>query len=557
MTTQMDAYSGSASPPAPPSTPWAIYANIVWNVLVIAGSVWLSVYIFRLQEFGRLGDPVQYFIGAVALIPAVVAAYGSVMLWMRKPAGRYASMGLNYVGLVLSIVTMLSLWGLWDSFEHITDGILRFGWVTLGFAAAYGISWLAGRAPEGSSMGATLQNVALAVGGLTLVVILWFSGILDGISHALGTYTQLSTWLATIAAVVFGVLAWQMLNLDYYFGESPFEREAWQGWLMLSPNIIGFTIFFAGPLLLSFYLSFTDSSVGQVPNVIAFQNYAEILSLQIVPVAGAENAQGALGFEFDVLREFSWFGTEYVLGAKDTLFWRSLGNTIAFCLMLVPLSTIPAIILALILNSDLPGMPFFRAVYFLPSVAAVVGTALIWRWLYDPTIGFINYTIDNLTGWMVTAGLIEETPNIFWLTDPGVVLIAIVLLASWQLVGFNTVLFLAGLQGIPKTLYEAAQIDGANAWRRFWNVTLPLLAPTTFFVVITTVIQGLQVFNEPYTLFPSRPIPINATTSVYYLYQRGFFQFQFGYASAVAWLLFLVIFVITFIQFRVQNADND
>ncbi|NJK89863.1 MAG: sugar ABC transporter permease, partial [Myxococcales bacterium] len=157
---------------------------------------------------------------------------------------------------------------------------------------------------------------------------------------------------------------------------------------MLSPNIIGFLLFFAGPLLLSFYLSFTDSSVGQVPGFIGIANYADILSLQFIPIGDAATGQAALGFEFDVLAQFNWFGTEYVVGAKDTLFWRSMGNTLLFCLILVPLSTIPAIILAMLLNADLPGMKFFRAVYFLPSVAAVVGTALVWRWLYDPTIGF-------------------------------------------------------------------------------------------------------------------------------------------------------------------------
>jgi multiple sugar transport system permease protein len=133
--------------------------------------------------------------------------------------------------------------------------------------------------------------------------------------------------------------------------------------------------------------------------------------------------------------------------------------------------------------------------------------------------------------------------------------LAIVILAAWQVVGYNTVLFLAGLQGVPNVLYEAAKIDGANPWQRFLNVTLPMLAPTTFFVLITTMVTGLQVFNEPYALFPSRPIPEDATTLVYYLYTQGFNQFQFGYASAIAWVLFAIIFVFTFIQFRVNSSQ--
>lgn len=129
-----------------------------------------------------------------------------------------------------------------------------------------------------------------------------------------------------------------------------------------------------------------------------------------------------------------------------------------------------------------------------------------------------------------------------------------VLLAAWQVVGYNVVLFLAGLQGIPRALYEAARIDGANSWQQFRNVTLPFLAPATFFVMITTMITGLQVFNEPYALFPSLPIPENATTLVYYMYTRGFNQFQFGYASSIAWVLFFIIFGFTLVQFRLNRT---
>jgi multiple sugar transport system permease protein len=146
-------------------------------------------------------------------------------------------------------------------------------------------------------------------------------------------------------------------------------------------------------------------------------------------------------------------------------------------------------------------------------------------------------------------------PKIEWLSDPRVVLFSVVLLAAWQVVGYNIVLFLAGLQGVPRSLYEASKIDGANPWQRFVNVTLPMIAPTTFFVVITTMVTGLQVFNEPYALFPSRPIPENATTLVYYLYTKGFGQFQFGYASAVAWVLFFIIFTFTFVQFRLNRSQ--
>lgn len=530
--------------------------TVVWYVVLVSASVSLSLYLFGLENFGDLGKPVQVFVASLPLIPAMTAVYSAVMLGLKRPGGRYAALALLYIALIVSIIALLTVWRVWDSFEYIVDGVMLQPWVPLGFALAYLVNWLSLRMPEGDAR-RTIQTGAAAVAGITLVIMLWFSGLLEGISFALGTFAQFNgdtllqsagvqAWGALLAGAISGTLAYLLLNFGDEFGENPFQREAWQGWLMLSPNIVGFVIFFAGPLLLSFYLSFTNDTIGNVPEVIWFENYTELLALEMKPLGEAEFAQNVMSFGYSPITTFNVFGNVYVLGAKDALFWKSLGNTFLFCLILVPLSTLPAIGLSMILNSELPGMKFYRAVYFVPSVAAVVGTALIWRWLYDPTIGFINYALDSI---------IPASVNIGWLSDPNVVLISIVILASWQLVGFNTVLFLAGLQGIPNVLYEAAMIDGANGWNRFRFVTLPLLAPTTFFVIITTVIQGLQVFNEPYTLFPARPIPTNATTSVYYMYTQGFLESQFGYASAVAWVIFAVIFVVTLAQFRLQQSE--
>lgn len=550
----LDNRVNSAQAPLPP----IVYAAMASLAAILVGSAWLGVSIFQMAGMGNLGVPVKNFLGGVSLLPAIFALYGIVMLALKRPEGRYTAMGLLYLGLVVCLLALLTLWGVWDGFEFIVNGIMAQPWVLLGFALAYGLNWLSGRAKEGGTLHRLLQNGVLGLFMLALVLLLWFSGILNGISAALGTYTRfengfslasvgVQVWAATLGAVIFGGLAYAMLRLGLYFNETPFELEAWQGWLMLSPNIIGFVIFFAGPLLLSFYLSFTNDTIGNIPQFIGFRNYIDLVSLELQPLGEAAFAQNALSFGYQPLTTFNWGGETLVLGAKAPLFWISLGNTILFCLFLVPLSTIPAIGLAIVLNSKLPGMKFFRAVYFLPSVAAVVGTSLIWRWLYDPTVGFINYAISSLAGSRV---------NILWLTDPAVVLISIVLLAAWQVVGFNTVLFLAGLQGIPNVLYEAGMIDGANGWNRFRFITVPLLAPTTFFVVITTVITGLQVFNEPYTLFVARPIPTNATTSVYYMYTQGFLETKFGYASAIAWVLFAVIFTVTLIQFRIQRSED-
>jgi len=175
--------------------------------------------------------------------------------------------------------------------------------------------------------------------------------------------------------------------------------------------------------------------------------------------------------------------------------------------------------------------------------------------MYATDIGYINYGISQGVAFLNdTFGTSIENPQYAWTADPNVSLYAVVILAAWQLIGFNTVLFLAGLQGIPRLLYEAAFTDGANAWQQFRVVTLPLLAPTTFFIIITNVIQGLQVFNEVYALIFANPIPEETTTSVYYLYIRGFQRFEFGYASSIAWLLFALIFGITLIQFRLNRA---
>ncbi len=543
-------------------TPLMLYLIMGWQTVVALAMIALSVFIFQLNEFANLGRPVQYFAGVAVLIPAGMGFLSNLWLLQRNNRGRYLAMALNFVGFVLVSAAVLSQWGAYQSFERLVDIVLANGWLTLGFAIAYALYWIAGRLDETSRLREWLEMTAVGLSMLTLMAMLLIGtpefNIFSGVLVVIQSYSAPVTWAVTLVAVVFLAAFWSILTIPRYFKETPAEREAWQGWLMLSPNIIGFMVFFAGPLLLSFYLSFTDSSVGQIPEIIGFANYAELLSLEFI-TAPVNNGipQDYLSFGYSVLGEIFLPGdSRLIIGAKDVLFWVSLRNTLVFCIMLLPLSIIPALILSLILNSKLPGMKFYRAIYFLPSVAAVVGTALIWRWLYDPTIGYMNYAITQVVTALNSLGFVGLTdPGIEWLTGPGVVLFSIVLLSAWQVVGYNTVLFLAGLQGIPGVLYEAAQIDGANRWQQFWNVTLPMLAPTTFFVVITTMVTGLQVFNEPYALFPSRPIPTNATTSVYYMYTQGFNEFQFGYASAVAWFLFAIIFSLTLLQFRMNRNE--
>ncbi|MBL8152579.1 MAG: sugar ABC transporter permease [Anaerolineae bacterium] len=565
--TTIDSALRRAAPPSPPQMPIVVYASVVANIIIAVVCVLLAISIFNLQEgtadsstavqqLLRLGRPVVVFVGLIVLTPALIAVFSSIQLLRRNISGRYAALVLQGLGLVFSVVALIHLWGFFNSFETIVDGIVQNPWLLLGIPIAYALFWLGGRFSKTTSWGSRLETAGILLGMATLIVVLFVANILTFANNILSAYSNPATWIATVLAFVFGFLAWRLLHLGQFFRETQDQLVAWQGWLMLSPNIIGFMIFFAGPLLLSFYLSFTNNTVGRVPDFIGVQNYTDILSLELKWLDDPQAApQSVMTFGFSPLGEINLGGRVLVIGAKDALFWISLRNTILFCLLLVPLSVLPALGLAMVLNSKLPGVNFFRAVYFLPSVAAVVGTALIWRWLYDPTIGFINYGISQLVNFLNSIGFQLADPQIEWLTGPGVVLLSIVILSAWQVIGFNTVLFLAGLQGISRELYEASSIDGANRWETFLFITLPMLAPTTFFVIITTVITGLQVFNEPYALFPSRPIPENATTSVFYLYREGFFSFNFGYASAIAWVLFALIFLMTLAQFRLQRSN--
>lgn len=543
-------------PHKPPLFSLPLILVLVWLLAVAAASVWLAVTVFQMDVLsvaGRavnLGRPVQNFAALVALVPALLAVPAGALLAGRQNAGRYLALIVGVLGLAFSAFGLLGVWGFYGVFERLVDGVMANAPVLLGFVVAYAFVW-GGSRLEGRA-GRFLRRFGLVVGGLTLVVFLLLSNALGGLNAVLSSYARPQAWVLSALVAVFAAVCVWLVRQGDAFGEGQEGRTAWQGWLLLAPNILGFLVFFAGPLLLSFYLSFTDASVGRVPSVVGVAHYADILSLQVMRLDDPDvAAQNALPFGYAVVREFSFGSARYVIGAKDRLFWISLGNTLLFCLLLLPLAILPALGMSLILNSSLPGVGFFRALYFLPSVAAVVGTALIWRWLYTPTVGYINYAIATVSGWFGGGD-----PEIEWLSDPRVVLVSMVILSAWQVVGYNIVLFLAGLQGIPKPLYEAAEIDGAGAWGRFRNVTLPLLAPTTFFVVITTMITGLQVFNEPYALFPSIPIPENATTLVYYLYQQGFNRFNFGYASAVAWVLFLIIFGFTFLQFRLNRGSQ-
>lgn len=558
-------------PPAAP-VPRMVWLGVGWSVGVALVSGWLALQIFNRAAFDvtqRMGNAVQVFLGGVALAPALLSLLAIIGLLKAtqqrhtpplSPAqGRALFLIVNYVGMVLSSFYLLHVWGVFVGMDAIAGALYDHSQLLWALVLVYVLTWLANRFPDDSRWRGWLELVALGIAMLALIIFLIVGDGVGAVEHVIRKYGEARTWLVTALIFAFGAMSYGVLRLGSYVGETTDGRTAWQGWLMLSPNAIGFMLFFAGPLLFSLWLSFTNAQTGRTPEFIGLKNYGHILSLQVKTQSDlSAYPQSALDRDYTLLESVEIGSKRYVLGAKDQRFWVSMRNTIMFCVLLVPLSTIPAIGLALILDSKLPGMKVYRALYFLPSVAAVVGTALIWRTaLYSSQIGFLNYGVAQaIAAINDTTGLRIKDPALGWLSDPNVQLFSVVLMTAWQVVGFNTVLFLAGLQGIPKVLYEASSVDGANGWQRFWRVTLPLLGPTTFFVVVTTIISGLQVFNEVFVLFPTQPVPEEVSTGVMHLYRKGFFGFEFGYASAVAWIIFALIFIVTLIQFRFSRSNE-
>jgi len=271
--------------------------------------------------------------------------------------------------------------------------------------------------------------------------------------------------------------------------------------------VLGFLAFSLLPVLASLALSFTDWRLLQGPRFVGLANVGRL---------------------FD-----------------DPLFWRTLGNSTYFVVGYVPLITVLAFFLAVFLNRRLRGIGVLRGVYFLPSVTLLISVAMVWHWLLDPHAGLINYSLRTL-------GLPEPE----WLASSTWSMPTLILIAVWQDVGYFAVIYLAGLQGIPSVYYEAAEIDGATAWQKLRHITVPLISPTTFFVIVTSVLVGWQVFALPFLM--TQGGPANSTnTLLFYIYQQAFTSLRMGYASVMAWVLFLLIFVVTLIQWRyIGRGDN-
>jgi multiple sugar transport system permease protein len=278
------------------------------------------------------------------------------------------------------------------------------------------------------------------------------------------------------------------------------RREAMVGYLLLLPWIISFVIFLSGPILVSFGLSFFEYDVINPPKFIGIQNYKTMIS-------------------------------------DDPLFWQSFKVTAIYTVTSVPLRLVGALAVAILLNQKIRGIPWFRTVFYLPAVVSGVAVALLWSWVFNPNFGVLNYLLDKI-------GI--QGPA--WLGSERWALPAFIIMSLWSL-GGGMLIFLAGLQSIPTQLYEASEIDGANWWSKFWKITIPMLTPTIFFNLVMGIIGTWQVFTAAYVMTQGGP---NYATLFYmfYLYKNAFVWFKMGYASALAWLLFLVILICTLAVFK-------
>ena len=281
------------------------------------------------------------------------------------------------------------------------------------------------------------------------------------------------------------------------------RRGRWLGYVYGGPVLIAFLLFNLYPMALGLYLSFTDWDILRPPAFVGPKNWGTLLT--------------------------------------DELLWRAVGQTLYYAVASVAGTTALSLGLALALNQRLRSIGLYRSFFFLPAVTSVIAIAAVWRWLYNSEYGLINALLE-LAGFH----------PLNWLGDSSLAMPAVILMSVWRSAGFNTVLFLAGLQGVPTEYYEAAQIDGASAWSRLRHITVPLVSPTTFFVVVNGLIGSWQVFDQVYILTRGGP-HLSTVTVVYLIYSNGFEWYKTGYAAAMAYGLFLIILLFTAVQFLLQR----
>ena len=289
------------------------------------------------------------------------------------------------------------------------------------------------------------------------------------------------------------------------------RKEAISAFVFLSPFLVWMIFLMGGPILAAFFLSFCEWDVltpfSLSHNFVGLHNYKEMF--------------------FD-----------------DPRFWKALFNTAYYTFLSVPIGMVLSIIVALLMNQKVKGISAYRAIFYLPSVlGAGVAMAVLWKWIFNADSGLLNTMINLLTGIPIS-----DCPK--WLASEAWSKPALIIMSLWG-VGGGMIIYLAGLQGIPTTLYEAAEIDGANRWQQFWTVTLPGLSPVIFFQLIVSIVSSFQIFNQVYVITDGLGGPADSTlVMVLYIYQKAFKYYQMGYASALALVLFVAILAASWVQFR-------
>lgn len=283
------------------------------------------------------------------------------------------------------------------------------------------------------------------------------------------------------------------------------QRDGFWAFVMLSPNLLGFMLFTLVPVIASFVLSFTNYDILTAPEFVGLANYEEM-------------------FRY------------------DRIVGQVVRNTLVYTASVVPIGMFLSLMLALALDQKIKFVKIYRAAFFLPVITSAVAVSLVWQWLYNPDFGLLNSLLRMLG--------MQDPPA--WLNSQVYALPAVIITSIWKNLGYNMLLFLAGLQNISITYYEAAELDGANGLQKLRHITWPLLSPTTFFVFVMSVINSFQVFDLVQLM--TRGGPGRATsTLVHYIYQNGFKFFYVGYASALAYLLFAMVLVITIINMTLQR----
>ncbi|MCL6456663.1 MAG: sugar ABC transporter permease [Gorillibacterium sp.] len=285
------------------------------------------------------------------------------------------------------------------------------------------------------------------------------------------------------------------------------RREQLAGWLFMTPEVVGMVLVSAFPLLFSLFLSFTDwNLVGGLSSIrfVQFDNYVSLF--------------------------------------HDSRFLLALRNNVMFTAITVPVGLAIALVMAVLVQAKVYGKSYFKVAFFIPYICSTVAVAAVWSALYHPSKGPLNLFLNQVG--------FDNPPK--WLVDTSFSLVAIMIIYIWQLIGYNMIIFMAGLSNIPEDLYESATIDGANGIQQFRKITLPLLGPTTFFLGITGVISSFKVFDIIKFLTNGGP-NYSSTVIVYQIYEEGFQKFKMGYASAMSWVLFLIIVLVTSITWITQN----